>query len=881
MALATGVRLGPYEIVAPLGAGGMGEVYRARDTRLDRTVAVKILPDEPSRSGELRARFEQEARAISSLNHPNICTLHDVGRHDGIDYLVMELLDGETLADRLMRGPLPLAQVIRYGAEVARALAQAHRRGIVHRDLKPGNIMLTPRGAKVLDFGLAKATDEAGGATLVSDALTRQKPVTAEGTLLGTIPYMAPEQVEGNAADARSDIFALGAILWEMATGKRAFGGKSRASVIASILEHEPEPVSALIPLSPPALDRLIRIALRKDPEARWQNADDVALELEAVAEEGERSPTGRRRWVAVAALAGILGIAIGALAGWRSGARRNGERQPLKLSFFPPEGEFIPLHRQNVLLAISPEGRRVAFVGGAGGGSRLWIHSLDTGANEILPGTEGAASPFWSPDGTAIGFYAAGMLRRVDLGTKSVQGICSVSKTGAVSDWGPDGTILFVENAGAPGIVKRVKATGGTPAAVGGRPTADPRTRWRNPEFLPDGKHFLAITNLIGPVRAVYVRSLDGTMSKRLIETDSKVLFAPPHWIVQVRDGVLVARRLDLDRLAVSGDPITLAPAVHYFKPTGAALFDVSETTLVYQSQAAANQLVWLGRDGSAAGVLGEIEGLQAPAISHDGASVAVSIPDSKAGFADVWVYDLRRGFRNRVTQRDRFESFPIWSPDDRRLVFSADRRGPPHLHTLDLASQKEAELTGADVIQVPTDWSHDGTRIAFTKISVERGADVWMLPLATRKPQLVAGGDADERDGRFSPDGRWIAFTSDDTGKAEIYVVAADRPLSRSRVSPAGGKGARWNGEGSEIFYINGQSELVSVPVTRRAESLEFGAPRVLTKLEGTRASSAEIDEDYSYDPVSGRFLLNRANTGRLSVPTEIVLDWNAKAR
>jgi Tol biopolymer transport system component len=884
--LRSGSRLGPYEILAPLGAGGMGEVYRARDTRLDRHVAVKVLPSHLSESAHLRERFEREARAISKLSHPHICTLHDVGRHDGIDYLVLELLEGETLAERLTRGPLSLNQVARYGAEIARALGLAHREGVVHRDLKPGNIMLTKAGAKVLDFGLARYATPVSLTSQLSALPTEHKPITEEGSILGTLQYMSPEQLEGREADSRTDIFALGAILYEMTTGRPPFQAKSKASLIASIMEHEPASIAAMQPMSPPALDRIVHVCLKKDREERWQSAHDVALQLEAITEAPEVQRPSRAKWIATAAaaMAGLLVGVFAARALWMRQGSNVG--RPVHLSLLPPENAAVPLHiRQDTLLTVSPDGRNVAAVVTVGGQTHLWLRTIESDESRMLPGTEGGASPFWSPDSQMIGFHSRGGLRKIDLGGGPPQTICAISKTGAVADWGADGTILFVENAGARGVVKRVPAAGGKPVEVGALPPSpNPRARWRNPQFLPDGKHFLASARFGGtktPVRGFYVRSLDGKLTKRLFEyAHSKVTFVSPDLLVFVREGALMAQRFDLRRLETVGDPMPVASPVHYFEPTGAALFDVSETVLAYQPTAAANQLVWVDRSGAVVGSVGGVDAFQAPSVSPDGRMVAVSTADSKTGFADIWIYDLSRGFRNRISPRVGFESFPVWSPDGSRIVYAADRAGPPHLHLVLLSDPEvEERLTEPDTIQTPTDWSADGKWIVFSKDSVTAGSDIWLLPLGgDRKPVPLIAGDADERDARFSPDSRWIAFTSDETGAAEIYLAALERPRLRVRVSIEGGNGPRWSADGTELYYINRRDELMSVPV-RRGAQLDFGTPRVLARLEGSRAASSEIDEDYTLDHRTGRFLINRANTGPLAVPVKVIVNWQSR--
>jgi serine/threonine protein kinase len=505
MSLSPGTRLGPYEILAPLGAGGMGEVYKARDTRLDRTVAVKVLPAHLSFNPEVRARFEREARAVSSLSHPHICTLHDVGRHEEIDFLVMEYLDGETLAHRLEKGPLPLTEVLRHGVEIASALDVAHRSGIVHRDLKPGNIMLTKGGAKLLDFGLARATGLAGTAGDLTHSPTMTRPLTAEGSIVGTFQYMAPEQLEGKEADARSDIFSFGAVLYEMATGRRAFEGKSQASLIAAILEHEPAPISSLQPMAPASFERIVRQCLAKEPDDRWQTAGDLKRELNWIAEgsqAGVAAPVTQRRrsreriaWGLVAVLS-LLSVA--SVAGYL--ARAPKPAPVIRSSIQTPEKQFVSF------VALSPDGTRLVFSAKAVGAQpSLWVRRLDDARSEPIPGTEEATFPFWSPDGRFLAFFADGKLKKVDLAGGPVVTICEAER-GVGGTWGRDGTILFAPTPSSP--LFRVPSSGGKPAPVTKFDQKRPETMHRYPVFLPDGRHFLYAAATTRPTRSGSARS-------------------------------------------------------------------------------------------------------------------------------------------------------------------------------------------------------------------------------------------------------------------------------------------------------------------------------------------------------------------------------------
>jgi len=632
MTLTTGSRLGPYEILTLIGAGGMGEVYKARDTRLDRMVAIKVLPSRLSLSQEARLRFDREAKAVSSLNHPHICTLHDVGQQEGVEFLVMEYLEGETLAARLEKGPLALDQVLRTAIEIASALDKAHRQGLIHRDLKPDNVMITKSGAKLLDFGLAKLQGLESGSTAaagVSALATEGRNLTAEGTILGTFAYMAPEQLEGKEADARTDLFALGVLIHEMATGNRAFQGKSQASLISAIMSFDPQPISAVQPMSPPALDRLVKICIAKDPDERWQTAHDVMLQLTFIAEGGAQATSsaslaarrGRETlgWIVagVLLLAGLAAIAV-------YSPQSTPDVRVIRLSVSPPEGSTVES------ISLSPDGRRLAFVAmGPDGRTLLWLRPLDSYAAQPLVGTEGAAWPFWSPDNRSLGFFAEGKLKRIDAAGSLLQTLCDASDDPRGGTWNQDGIILFSPNFGSP--LHQVSAGGGTSTPVTALDASQAETSHRWPSFLPDGRHFIYLMRSAQPDhRGIYVGSLDSKDARRLVSVESSAAYAAPGYLLFVRERTLMAQPFDATRFQISGDSFPVAEGVGSFGesgPTGYAPFSASGTGVLAHGSVAARmtQLVWFDRTGQLLGPIGPPGMYTEPALSPDGQRVAL----------------------------------------------------------------------------------------------------------------------------------------------------------------------------------------------------------------------------------------------------------------
>jgi serine/threonine protein kinase len=832
MALTSGTKLGPYEIQSPLGAGGMGEVYRARDTRLDRTVAIKILPTHLSSNPEAKQRLDREARAISSLNHPNICTLFDVGHQDGTDFLVMEYLDGETLSDRLTKGPLALEQVLKYGVEICEGLERAHKTGVIHRDLKPGNIMLTKAGAKLMDFGLAKATTSgaapASSLTMTLPGPSSDQPLTAQGMVVGTFQYMSPEQVEGKEADMRSDIFALGAVLYEMATGKRAFTGKSQASIVAAILASEPQPISSVQPMSPPGLDRVIRSCLAKDPEERLQTAHDVRLQLQWIAEAGSQAGASvpvaarskkRHRLVLMATL--VLAIVAILLA---IGYIQRAPTPPrlLRVTILAPEKRsFEPFS-----FALSPDGSKVAFVASnSEQGAQLWVRALSSPSAEPLAGTEDASFPFWSPDSRYIGFFAAGKLKTVEASGGAALTLAD-APLGRGGSWGPDGTILFAPAASS--AIFRIPASGGI-AKEATAVTESTPTLQRWPSFLPDGRHFLFWAQTVNN-GGLYLGSLDSREATQIVQSPVRAQYANGH-LAYVRDGNLMAQELDLRKPGLMGEPVTIAEQVA-MDDRGAAGFSLS----------ADGKLVFIGGGGSAA-VLGAYDsaGKQVTAIdsgtfvtgyfSPDGKKVAASRNNPGKGM-EIMIYDLVRATKTQFTFAQSRDDDPVWSPEGNTIIFDSSRSGKTDLYTRPAnGSQAEQLFYHDETDKYPTSWSADGKYVAYEGLS-GRDIHIWAIPVTgERKPFPVLQEKYATRSPVISPDAKWMAYYSNEYGKWQVYITSFPKPGGKFMVGD--GTNPAWRHDGKELFYVDSSNRIVSVEVTARGDSLELGQPQILKQL------------------------------------------------
>jgi serine/threonine protein kinase len=682
MALVAGTILGPYEILSPLGAGGMGEVYRARDTRLDRTVAIKILPSHLSSNPEAKQRFDREARTISSLNHPNICHLYDVGSQNQVSYLVMEYLEGETLSDRLRQGPLSIEQLLKCGVEMCDALEKAHRIGVIHRDLKPGNIMLTKSGAKLMDFGLAKSVVPgslpAPGPSHTQ--ATQAYPLTQEGIVVGTFQYMSPEQLEGKESDARSDIFALGAVLYEMATGRRAFEGKTTASTIAAILAADPPPISVSQPLSPPPLQSTIKSCLAKDPDERVQTAHDVKLQLQWIRDQSATSTifrparAGRRTWDRWEwLLAGLLALVLASVLGWWL----LGRATPSAMYFNSPAPS------PAASLGLSPDGRTLALVAYSEQANKnvVWLHQVGGRGATALAGTEGASYPFWSPDGRSLGFFAQGKLKTIDVASSTSAQVLADAPFGRGGAWGRDGVILFTPDAWSG--LYRIAASGGTPVAVTKPDVAEAQVSHRWPVFFPDGRHFLYLAcNFSGQLEKnkILVGGLDSAEKRTIVTASSNALYAEPGYLVYWRDNALVAQPFDLRSYSLTGEPHIVSDAVQYFPQTNFAVFSVASTTLVAQTGLGKgtnnSQLTWFDRQGRPAGTVGPPDQVANPKLSPDGRRVAVDQTDIDGRHVNIWIHDLTGGANARIGFGPWLEQVTVWSPDGRQLVYTSNEK-------------------------------------------------------------------------------------------------------------------------------------------------------------------------------------------------------------
>jgi eukaryotic-like serine/threonine-protein kinase len=890
MALTSGTKLGPYEIQSPLGAGGMGEVYRAKDTRLDRVVAIKVLASHLSSSPELKQRLEREARAISSLNHPNICHLYDIGSQDGADYLVMEYLEGETLAERLRKGPMPLNEIFKVGIAVAEALALAHRSGIVHRDLKPGNIMLTQGGAKLMDFGLAKplgAQTASSGSGTAAPSFTAAAtlsgpspltPLTTAGSIVGTIQYMSPEQIEGKEADARSDIFAFGAVLYELVAGKRPFSGKSQISLASSILESDPAPISTVKPQTPAAFEHLVTTCLQKDPEQRYQTAHDIKLELQWIAADKSApaaapvtpAPSRSRERLAWAAalVAAIVLTAVAAIFFYHPAQLAPSIRAVID----PPEKTTFNLTGDAAgPPVLSPDGAAIAFAAtGADGKTAIWVRATNALEAHALPGTDGAIFPFWSPDSRSLGFFADGKLKTIDLDVGSPQVVCEVP-LGRGGTWGPDGVIVFSPAPSAS--LMRVSASGGTPVAI---TKLDPalHTSHRWPSFLPDGKHFLYIALHHDPSKSanntIYYASLDGRENRPLFRSQTNAVYANG-FLLFGRGDQLIAQRFNPSSGTLSGEPQNVARGVMNDSSTWHSDASVSnDGLLVFGSGASGDlQLVWLDRSGKEISTIAEkVPDLQGVALSPQGDRVALQL---NAGETDIWVLDLARGVRTRLTFGPIGNVSPIWSPDGRWIAYSSARNGHFALcrKPSDGSGVEETLLTDTDQFELD-DWTRDGKYLLYSlRVLSGQGRQIWSLPLeGERKPSLILErGSA----GKLSPDGRWLAYQSGESGTLQVYVVPFGGGKGKWQVSANGGIQPKWSKDGKELYYLDLTFNLPAVPVTNTGGALQFGVAQKLV----TNWSAPQVIYDIS--PDGKKILLDRVEQ-QVSQSVSVVTNFTA---
>jgi eukaryotic-like serine/threonine-protein kinase len=821
MALIPGTKLGPYEIVAPLGAGGMGEVYRARDARLDRTVAIKVLRPLLSKIPESRKRFEQEARAISGLSHPHICALYDVGNQDGVDFLVMEYLEGETLASRLTKGPLPTEQLLTIASQVAGALGQAHRHGIVHRDLKPGNIMLTKNGAKVLDFGLARTVgaeiERTVGDTTVSSSLSNSD------TIVGTLAYMAPEQLNGREVDARADLFSFGAVLFEMATGRRAFQGNSRTSLVAAVLEIDADPVSAFQPECPSALCHLIQKCLAKDPDERWESAHDLNLELNWIHDvrcSPGRVTTGKSKLWLQRIAAVLIGALAGAAALWQYFREAPLPRPSAHFVIALPPNESIREYASSSV-AFSPDGTYLSYAANRKDGNGLYLRPVDSLNSKLLPGTDQGRSPFFSPDGQWIGFVANSTLKKISRDGGAPITICDAPFFAGAS-WAPDDSIIFVPV--FPSGIWRIPASGGKAVQLTKPDHERGEIAHISPEVLPGGKWvlFTIVKGTSFDDSMIALISLE-TGEKRVLMQggfDARYLSeGSQEYVVYYHASNLMAARFDLKHLALNGPGVRVVDGVLGDITSGAVSFAVSRTgSLAYvpgSMHPPSRTLVWVDRQGRVKPVTQTERAYSSPRISPEGQRIALWTEEATA---DVWIYDLRRGTLTRLTfGADEHSS--AWSPDGTRVAFESSRNGPHQVYVTRVqGGGSEERLTSGPHEHYVGDWSPDGRYLIYTQFDPETGADLWVVEVTgDHHSRALLRTPFAEKAAAFSPDGHWLTYVSNESGRDEIYVRQFEGSEERFQISTGGGEEPVWSRSGNELFYRNG-SKMMAVPITTK---------------------------------------------------------------
>jgi eukaryotic-like serine/threonine-protein kinase len=861
MPLSAGTRLGPYEIVAPIGAGGMGEVYRAKDTKLKREVALKVLPDSFARDPERMARFQREAEVLASLNHPKIAQIYGVEERA----LVMELVPGESL-----KGPLPLETALDYAKQIADALEAAHDKGIIHRDLKPANIMVTHEGVvKVLDFGLAAVASRNRDAADPSNSPTMTIAATQAGMIMGTAAYMSPEQAAGKPVDKRADIWAFGVVLYEMLAGKRLFEGETISDTLAAVLKTKPDLTQV-----PAKVRRLLEGCLEKDPRRRLRDIGDVGLLLE----EGEpattapsRSRLGITGWVAAGVFA-LIAVALAVL----YFRQKPPETPVVRATILPPEKTILPFYG---VPSVSPDGRRLVLPAVSEDGVyRLWLRSLDSTTSQPLAGTEAASGstyPFWSSDGRSVGFNSDGQLKKIDLSGGPAVTLAEVINFRGAS-WSPQGVIVFAANTTGP--LQRIAAAGGiaTPATALDPARKENSHRW--PWFLPDGRHFLYATT-VNPSNdaTIYVGSLDSREARIVAQANSNAVYGSGH-LLFLRKNTLMAQPFDAKRLTTTGEAVPVAEQIADQARRARGLFTVSDNgMLIFQSDVPfLKMLVWLDRTGKRLATVGEPGQLNQTFLSPDSKSAIVSIYDRGGHNLDLWIYDLARNLRSRFTFDPSDKNQGIWSPDGSQIVFGSNGKGHFDLYRKLAGGEGAEELLYADGLnKFPTSWSPDGKFVLYFSAG-DLKSDLWVLPLAgdrKRKPFPLLKTNFNEALGQFSPDGRWVAYTSDESGRGEIYVAPFPGSGGKRQVSLAGGDAARWRADGKELFYVAPDERLMATEVNIKGAEVEIGAARPLF-------GPLQPGSYYPYDvsPDGQRFLLTIRSEQAGTAWLTLVQNWAA---
>jgi hypothetical protein len=889
MAMLPGQRLGPYEILAAAGAGGMGEVYRAKDTRLDRTVAIKVVPAHLADRPELRERFEREARTIASLNHPHICVLHDIGQQDGVNYLVMEYLEGETLAQRLLKGPLPLEQVLQFAIEIADALDKAHRKGITHRDLKPGNIMLTKSGSKLLDFGLAKLRQEAAPATPLSELPTQQDAITAEGAIVGTLRYMAPEQLESKEVDARTDIFAFGAVVYEMATAKRAFEGKSQASVIGAIMSSEPLPMSSLQPMTPPALDRIVKKCLAKEREDRWQSAKDLTDELKWIAGgsaesskvavlETKSAKKGWQRRLGLA-LAAVAVAAVGAIAIWKF---KPTPPVPVTRTVIalPPDQQLAGLDQP--VVALSADGSHLAYVASLRGQvQQIFLRAMDSLEARPIPGTEGAINPFFSPDGQWLGFFQGGALKKISVSGGAAVTLSSVGDPRGAS-WGSQRTIIFA--GGSAGALSQVSDEGGGSRPLNQLEKSDSTHRW--PEVLPGGKVVAFAAGAGGGNPRIVIRSIQTGEQRDFGQGATYPRYMPSAHLIYAQGTTLTAVPFDPERLEIKGTAVPVVEGVAV-SSNGAAQYSTSATgSLLYVSGGATlvqRKLVWVNRNGKEEVLAAPPQAYGYPRLSPDGRRVAVETENQ------IWIYDLARDTLTRFTFDGASNQSPAWTPDGKRIAFDSTKEGPTSIWwQLADGSGGLEHLGTSQYSQIPRSWSPDGQLLAYHENNPTTKKDIWVLRMGdpstgsgqVRKAEPFLRTPFSEGGPVFSPDGHWLAYISDESGRQEIYVQPYPGPGGKWQISTEGGNEPAWSRNGRELFYRSG-SKMMAVEVTMQP-TFSAGKPKALFEGQYFAVTPGQAGTAYDVSPDGQRFLMvKETDRAASNAQINVVLNWSEELK
>jgi serine/threonine-protein kinase len=890
--LEVGEKLGPYAIISAIGSGGMGEVYRAKDLRLDRIVAIKVLSERFSADENTLARFEREAKAVSQLNHPNICTLHDIGHENDTHYLVLEYLEGETLSARLRKGPLPKAEVLRYGIQISNALVRAHRAGIIHRDLKPGNIMLTKSGAKLLDFGIATISRTASGNSEMSSFHTAERELTTEGLVMGTLQYMSPEQVEGKKVDHRTDIFSFGALLYEMATGQKAFEGDSQASLIASILKEDPKPIHEMKPIFPQALDGLVRICMAKDPDDRWQNIQDVNTNLKWIAEtlrQSEVTETPKRkqmRWLWLAA-----GLLLGSLAAILLFSNRKAPEQKRNVIRFA-----IPLPTIDRLagldIALSPDGRKVVYSASSNELQQLFLRPLDQQKSEPVKGTEGGRYPFFSPDGLWVGFFADNAVKKVLLPGGEPVTICTISNSrfeiGAT--WGEDDTIVFGQKGEG---LQRVSAQGGTPVTVAKADSGAGVQWYHNPQFIKNGTHILAaLISGISPNQKVALIDLRNGESKILLDGGSSTILPSGELIYEIGTA-LYAVRFDEKNLKVVGQSIPVLEGKDEIYADSRTFVIGKNGTLVYVPVARSEtKLLWVNRNGQTSLVHPKVELFRYPTVSPDGKRVAVAIRTAAGG--DIWLYDVENASRTRLTV-DGANVYPVWSPDGKRVALTS-ARGAPGISGMywilsdgtggeELllkgeapSAQPSTKSSSIESLPYPGSFSPDEKYLAFRQNHSATGEDILILSLQDKKITSFAATKFTELAPAFSPDGNWIAYQSDESGQDQVYVRPFPIAGAKIPISTDGGRAPIWSKDGTELFFRHGDS----VQVVKITLQPKFSVTQPEQLFEGLyEAPSTGGSPYYDVSPDAQRFVMLQSVDATSQKQLQVVLNWDEEVK